>query len=360
MPARRKQAGALGLFVQKSSWTEIGRSLKRMHKDSRARKQVFSLALLLLIPLVIIVYLAFMIGSGAWLLLPVVIPVMWWRARRAKQEAEPIHIAPMPDPVPALSEEAQAALRTYFAELALIYAVLLDRSGSERFLKEKELPADMEITSRRVHVNLIKQYSLWDRMAAADRDAVMLADGHWTTENINRITTGIEPLRLLRWVLRLDFRLPHVGQQLYGDLAIAHELVIDPGLLFNGTDLADVELIRVALNDAALFRGRCLAEAINRGYAGVQDEKTAQWAEEVSRNLRGKQNEDLVLGDQLVSESERGQLEWAGLLATVRCRFLDEVIKTIESGSVPTEPISTLFARDAETDKEPETNVEQT
>ncbi len=91
----------------------------------------------------------------------------------------------------------------------------------------------------------------------------------------------------------------------------------------------------------------------------MQDEKTVRWAEEVSRDLRGKQSEDLVLGDQLVSESERGQLEWAGLLATVRCRFLDEVIKTIESGCGPAESISTLFARDAETDKEPETNVEQ-
>jgi hypothetical protein len=358
MPARRKQAGALGVFFQKSSWSEFGRSLKRMHKDRRARKQLFGLALLLLIPLLIIVYLAFMIGSGAWLFLPFVIPVMWWRARRAKEEAEPMHIAPTPDPAPSLSEEAHAALRNYFAELALIYAVLLDRSGSERFLKEKELPAGMEITSRRVHVNLIKQYSLWDRMAAADRDAVMLADGHWTTENINRITTGIEPLRLLRWILRLDFRLPHVGQQLYGDLAIAHELVMDPGLLFNGTDLADIELIHIALNDAALFRARCLAEAISRGYAGVQDEKTVRWAEKVSRDLRGKQSEDLVLGDQLVSESERGQLEWAGLLATVRCGFLDEVVKTIESARVPDGPMSTLFARDVETAGESTASVE--
>ena len=354
MPLRRKQAGALGVLVQKSFWTEIGRSLKRIHKDRRARKQVFGLVLLLLLPLLAIAYLAFLVGSGAWFILPFVIPVMWWRARQVKQDSTPIHIAPVPDPAPALTEEAQSALRKYFAELALIYSVLLDRSGSERFLKEKELPQDMEITSRRVHINLLRQHSLWDRMAAADRDAIMLADGHWTTEYINQITTGIEPLRLLRWILRVDFRLPHIGQQLYGDLAIAHELVTDPGLLFNGTDLAEVELIRTALNDAALFRGRCLAEAISRGYTGVQDEKTAQWAEDVSRNLRGKQSEDLVLGDKLVSESERSQLEWAGLLATVRCGFLNEVIATIESGRVPDPPMNTIFARDAEAAEESE------
>jgi hypothetical protein len=346
MPSRRKQAGALGIFVQKSFWTEIGRSLKRIHKDRRARKQILSLALLLLIPLAVIAYLAFLVGSGAWLFVPFVIPIMWWRARQAKQDSTPMHIAPAPDPVPALTEEAQSALRKYFAELALIYAVLLDRSGSERYLKERELPQGMEVTSRRVHINLLRQHSLWDRMAAADRDAVMLPDGHWSAESINQITTGIEPLRLLRWILRVDFRLPHIGQQLYGDLEIAHELVADPGLLFNGTDLSDLELIRTARDDAALFRGRCLAEAISRGYAGVQDEKTSQWAEQVSRNLRGKQSEDLVLGDKLVSESERSQLEWAGLLATVRCGFLEEVISTMESGHVPAPPMSTIFARE--------------
>jgi hypothetical protein len=83
MPSRRKQAGALGVFVQKSFWTETGRSLKRIHKDRRARKQILSLGLLLLIPIAVIAYLAFLIGSGAWLFVPFVIPVMWWRARRA-------------------------------------------------------------------------------------------------------------------------------------------------------------------------------------------------------------------------------------------------------------------------------------
>jgi hypothetical protein len=340
--------GTLAVLTQKSFWMEMGRSFKRVHKDRRARKQVFGLLALLLIPLLLIAYAAILIGSGAWLILPLLIPIWWAQARRAKQDAAPMHIAPVPDPPTPLRPEALAALRKYFAELALVYAVLLDRSGSERFLKVKELPSGMEITSRRVHIHLLRHYGLWNRMAAPDRDAMMLPDGHWSVEMINRITAGIEPLRLLRWLLRIDFRLPHVGQQLYGDLAIAHELVTNPGLLFNRTDLADVDLIRIARDGAALFRARCLAEAISRGYAGVQDEKTAQWAERVSADLRGKQSEDLVLGDKLVSESARGQLEWAGLLATVRSGFLDEVIQIVESGRAPDAPVSTIFARDSE------------
>ncbi|UWZ82607.1 hypothetical protein [Occallatibacter riparius] len=98
--------------------------------------------------------------------------------------------------------------------------------------------------------------------------------------------------------------------------------------------------------------GAAAWQKTSAGYAGVQDEKTPQWAEHVSRNLRGKQNEDLVLGDKLVSEAERGQLEWAGLLAIVRCGFLEELISIIESRRVPASPMGTIFARDAAPDPE--------
>jgi hypothetical protein len=206
----------------------------------------------------------------------------------------------------------------------------------------------MEATSRRVHIAILKQHSLWDRMAASDRDLVMQPDGHWPEETIHKILTGIEPLRLLRWVLRIDFRLPHVGQQLYGDLSTAHELVSEPDDLLNGTLLVDTDLVRIARDGASLFRSRCLAEAISRGYTAPQDENTTKWAEGVSRDLRGKQSEDLVLGDRLVSESERGQLEWAGLLAFLRCEFLNEVVAILESGNPPAPPLATMFARETE------------
>src|SRR5215469_7202783 len=155
--ASESHRGTLAVLTQKSFWLEIGRSLKRVHKDSRARKQVFRLLLIILILVLAIGYLAFLIGSGAWLFLPFVIPVVWFRARQAKQDFEPMHIAPIPDPPQALRPETLASLRRHFAELSLVYAVLLDRSGSERFLKEKDLPEGMEITSRRVHINVLKQ-----------------------------------------------------------------------------------------------------------------------------------------------------------------------------------------------------------
>lgn len=348
MPSRSTRGASLSVFLEKSFWMEMWRSLKRVHKDRRARKQVFGLLLLLLIPLVLIGYLALLIGTGAWLIAPFVIPVMWWRARRARQDSEPIHIAPKPQAVPAMGEEGAKEIRRHFAELGLIYAVLLDRAGSERFLKEKELAPGMEVTSRRIHIALLRRYAVWERMAAPDRDLVMIPDGHWPEEAIHRMLTGLEPLRLLRWVLRIDFRLPHVGQQLFGDLLTAHELVMQPEVLFNGDALAELDVVRIARDDASVFRARCLAEAISRGYTSPQDEQTTRWAEDVAEKLRGKQSEDLVLGEKLVSESDRAQLEWAGLLAFMRCEFLNEVIAILESGKVPCEPLATVFARDPE------------
>jgi hypothetical protein len=343
MPPSR--ANALRVFLQKSMWTEIGHNFKRAHKDSRARKQLFSLALLLLLPVVAIAYLALVIGSGAWLLIPFIIPLMWWWTRSATMESAPLHIIQQPASLIAEArEDEQRALRRYFAELALIYAVLLDRSGSERYLKQQDLPEDMEVTSRRVHLNLLKQDALWDRMAQADRAAIMLPDGHWTQESINRITTGIEPLRLLRWIVRLDFRLPVVGQQLYGDLSIAHELVVDPDRILNGSDLADIEVLRDGRDQANLCQVRCVAEAISRGYAEAADEPTAKWANELSERLKGQQDEDLVLGDKLVSESSRDQLTWAAALATIRCGFLNEAIAVMERGHPPAAPMASIFA----------------
>ena len=77
--------------------------------------------------------------------------------------------------------------------------------------------------------------------------------------------------------------------------------LIPVSFLTGPTSLTSTSSVR-GRKDAALFRGRCLAEAISRGYAGVQNEKASQWAEQVSRNPRGRQSEDPLLG----------QLEWTG------------------------------------------------
>jgi hypothetical protein len=343
-PPLRTRVGVFRAVLQKSLWAEIWRSVRRAHKDSRARRQLYGLAALLLLLVAAIAYLALLIGSGAWFFLPFVIAVMWWRHRSASRDLAPLNIAPIPEPLEKpITAEEQQAVRRYFAELALLYAVLVDRAGSERFLKEKTLPEDIEITSRRIHLALLRKYALWDRMASADRDAVMMPDGHWDLERIHRVTTGIEPLRLLRWILRLDFRLPSIGQQLHGDFSIAHEIVHDPELVFSGHELADADTIREGCDDANYYRIRCYAESVSRGYQAAENERTAEWAKTLSAQLKGKQDEDLLLDDELVSEVDRDKLSWATALAVIRAQFLANALNVVESGQPPPPPIASMY-----------------
>jgi len=339
------------MLLRRATWLEAWSSLKRAHKDKRARKHLLGLFLLvcflILVPVVCVAYLVLLIGTGAWLFIPFVIPVIWWINRSAKREFAPLNIAPTPEPLPCEpAVEERSSLHLYLAQSALIYAVIVDRAGSERFLKEKELPEGVEVISRRTHLELLKSLGIWERMAPPDREVIMMPDGHWDWTRINQMAMQIEPLRLLRWVLRIDFHLPLIGQLLKGDFAIAHELVVAPQKALQGDELAAGELISVARDAARQYFVRCLAEAISRGYLTPQDEQAVRWAKEISESIGGQQNEDLVLGSKLVSEVTRDQLMWATALAQKRSEFLTWCLSLLEDGHPPKPPFRCISQQD--------------
>jgi hypothetical protein len=356
MASTRSQPPKLGLFrilSQKSVWKEFWLSVRRAHKDKRARRHLawltLGVTLLLLLAVVVIIYVVVLVGTGSIFFAPLVIPILWWIRRSANKEFEPMNIAPQPTRVdPKVAAERHQRLRLYFADLGLLYAVLVDRAGSERFLKEKELPPGMEVTSRRTHMEGLRTGGLWERTALKDREAIMIPDGGWQWEQINRYATGIEPLRLLRWILRIDFRLPTVGQHLAGDFSVAHEIVVDPQRLRRGPDLIEEEAVREARDDARTTLLRCIAEAITRGYQPAEDEQTAAWAKGIAEELQGNQNEDFLLGDKLVSEATREQLGWATALANIRTDFLSMTLDVLEDGLPPDGPIASIFAEQDE------------
>src|SRR4051812_15860060 len=148
MPPVRSQPPRQTLYrvlSQKSVWRELWGSMKRVHKDRRARRRLgfvsLAIGLALLLVVIAIVYVMVLIGTGSILFVPLVIPLLWWIRRSTRKEFEPMSIAPQASALLSEAREANTtALHAYFAELALLYAVLVDRAGSERFLKEKELP----------------------------------------------------------------------------------------------------------------------------------------------------------------------------------------------------------------------------
>src|ERR1700744_5305741 len=87
------------MLLRHATWQEAWTSLRRSHKDRRARKHLLQVLLLLLAPIACIAYAAAAIGTGAWVFLPFVFLVVGWRRLQARRDDQPIHIAPQPEPV---------------------------------------------------------------------------------------------------------------------------------------------------------------------------------------------------------------------------------------------------------------------
>jgi hypothetical protein len=338
------------MLFSPGTWSSAGHSLRRAHKDRRALKQLGRLALLCLIPFLCIGYLAWLSSADALFLIPVIVLAGWFfRRNSAKDNQASLSIVQKPPPVHReISPEEGRALRDYFCNLALIYAVLLDRAGSEAFLKHKVLPEGVEVVSRRIHLHLLKSHDLWDRIEQADREAMMMPDGAWEWWQINVVSARYEALRLLRWILRIDFYLPAIGQQLSFNSKLANELVRAPEKLLQGRELATQTMIESARDVASDYLIRCFAEEVNRSYTVPEKEGAKEWAHELASRLGGKQSADLVLDGKLVSESDEQTLRRATQLSRMRRDYLEWVISVFDNPALPELEVSFFASRQTE------------
>ena len=311
-------------LIRRSTWYEARLSLRRIHKDRRARWHLINLGFLILLPVFFLAYLVVLLKSGAIFLLPFAIPAVWW-IRRNNKRSEPMHITPQPEPLkPAeVTQEQRERLCTFLGELGLFYAVMLDRAGSELVVQQKKLPPDIEIISRRTHIDLLRHTGIWDKILPADREAVMIADGHWDQPMIRRVSLAMEPYRLIRWLLRVDSYLPLVGRQSEGNFALAHEMVLVPEKLLRTREFVTTEDLDLALHGAREYFYRCLAESIHRGYRTLNNKEASQWAADVATRLSGRQHEDLTIGAKLVSEADADEIAWTITHSHTRMTFLN-------------------------------------
>lgn len=325
------------MLLSPSTWRSAGHSLRRAHKDRRALKHLGRLAWLCLIPVLCIAYLACLIGSGIIYILPVVFLVSWLIYRNRKSD-ESTNLSLLEKPAPIqrdLTPEDRSTLRAYFGKLALTYAILIDRAGSEAFLKEKVLPEGVQVVSRRIHIDLLKSHGLWDLIGPDDRVAMMMPDGAWNQRHINIASSGFEALRLLRWILRIDYYLPAIGQQLQFSYKLANELVRAPEKLLNPSEeLATQSMLETGRDVAREYLIRCYAEEVTRGYTIPEKEGAAEWAQNLVSSLSGKQSSDLVLDGKLVSEADEPTLRRATHLSRMRMDYLNWAIQ-IENDPAP-------------------------
>jgi hypothetical protein len=322
------------LVRRRHFWADCYVALRRMHKDRRARRQVQLLTRVLFTAAISLFYLGFL-GSalfggivmvttskdegdgmaGVTVLVAIAGFGIWrglnWDNTRTRFLDE--------DPDWMVSP----ARRKTVAEWALVCAVMADRAGSERFLAEKTLPEGIEVATRRVHVNVLREHGLWDRLGPVEKERLMRPDGHWEPETARQVQWALEPLRLLRWVLRVDEFLPTVGKTLDNDFTMAKEVVLEPKKLFAGTDVIERKTLQLARRAANEYFQRCAAEGVSRGYFEPESEKNAEWSKEYAAKMVGRQSEDLLLRTKLVSESDEGTIRLATMLALRRVRICD-------------------------------------
>ncbi|GGG95755.1 hypothetical protein [Silvibacterium dinghuense] len=337
------------MLFRPHTWKNAFLNLRRFHKDRRARKQFGQFLYLISIPMLVGAYVAILLGRSAVFLLPVLIAIALWQGRRAKEAAKSLSILPDNKPVRReLSAEERAEIRKYLADLALFYAVLLNRSGSEGYLKTKVVPEGVEVISRRVHLELLRSRNIWDRLSSADREALMAADGHWQWEQINMAVLAGERVRLLRWMLRIDSYLPVVGQQLKVDYKAANSLIDAPESVYSGKELISLEGLERGQEAAAEYFYRCYAEGLVRGYFEASSEQQSAWAADVCARMGGRQHEDLLLDTRLVSEAPEETLRWAAELAHQRHRFLGWAGTILNGDERPQQFPQFLAAKQAE------------
>lgn len=316
------------MLFRRATWREAWFSLRRFHKDKRARLHIGRFLRGMILPLLYLVLL-FCTPIG-WVVLAV-LPVIFLfglLGRKARREAA---LAKSP-----LSPRQHAEIRTFFSELALIYAVLAERSASEAFLKEKILPDHIQVISRRVHIDLLKSKGLWDKLLPDERAALIIADGHWEWPMINSCSYSRERLRLLRWILRIDYHLPLLGAQLQYDAQIFKDLIRSPSIAFDGHEMVLPSTIETARKAGHDFFIRCLSEEITRGLHGPEQIEASPWAQEISTAIGGNQSEDLLLGGKLVSEADNNLVHYATTVARIRSEFLSWAGKVLDGSLPPT------------------------
>lgn len=337
-------------------WRKTARAIRRVHKDRRARKELRSSLVLLIAPAIGLFYLLFLLaslagaaaGSGAtaFPLIGFVVAIVVggtitlarWNESRGK--VVPTDPAKRPPPPPASPE-----FRREIADLALLHAIFADRAGSEDFLRTEVLPEGIEIITRRVQLDLLRERGLYERLDPTVRDLLLRADGHWTPTDCRSGTLALEPLRVLRWCLRADHYLPSVGETLRLSFQLASTTVKEPGALYDRTDFIPYDILNAAFRDAANFMHRCYAEAIHRKLMEPSDEGDQTEAQRIVSTFGEDEHKDLLLDGVIVSNASDFDVLHARLLAARRYHLLSWIAHRLY-GDIPAPETLRIFYLD--------------
>lgn len=303
-------------------WRAYWVAIRRSTRDRRDLKHVLLLTAYLI---VVILYYGYFIWSakagfdiGTGLILSVVIFfvvtgfVGRWASnkldeRKARKEAD---------------LATNKMLRRRLASDGFALSVLLSRTGSEQMLREKLLPPEIEVVTRRFHIDRLRELKEWDRLPMQVRNLLLMPDGHWPLDLIATFRQSFETLRCLRWVLRVDESLEPLSYLPRMKYETAQELVEKPERLLSSIGMLETWDIRVERNKADVFFSRCYAEAIGRGWINDENGHAQSWAIGVYESARDLENRDTLVGYETVGELDEMTLRYITGVAFQRYKSL--------------------------------------
>lgn len=174
------------------------------------------------------------------------------RFYRRREEAE------LEQTSPGVSSEVKSTVLTE----SILIAILLERLESEQFLKAKELPPNIEITTRRVHLEWLSKVCIRDCLEPWLNDVLLAPDGYWTPDQMDRVAMIWEYFEAMRWVMGFGALRPLAQRPKFGGMyALPLVDVKDPSKL---RFLPPWE-VRPARDEADAFNLRCWYELVARG-----------------------------------------------------------------------------------------------
>jgi hypothetical protein len=311
-------------LFQPQTWAILHISVLRFHKDARARKLIGSLALWVLGIAIAILAIGGAIATAAFA--PQAFPILFGslglglgfvvRHFRAQERRQKLFDKAALEV--SLEKRRQISRTTYWL------AIMLRRCHSEYALL-KEIPPHIQIITRRVVLDQLKEKGLWEEMPLPVRDLLLKPDGHWTPAERDMVADKFELLTTLRWITRLDASLrvlPLPPIYRFGQIA---EMVKEPSWMDQDLPLAPVQMDARMKIDARYLE-RCAAEGIARGLF-PRDEETRTRAVEYKRNIeKNAQSLDALHGPITVGELRDQDLQSVHRRAFLRWHMLRAVL----------------------------------
>jgi hypothetical protein len=320
-------------------------AIRRAHKDKRSWRQFARIVALFLVPLDVIAYVFAVLDGTYHLWVPFIflcaLTGLLGRLAFLKPVGQPDTVQKLGISEPVYKTDTET--RLCFAKLALVHALLVNRAASESFVQTKVLPEGVEIITRRAHLDVLRKYGVYDRLGSKERDLFLLPDGHWPQQTINDAPMLLEPIRLFRWLLRVDDYLPTIGSNLTVDYRMANAIVKNPEIVFRGAKMVSDGDLETALSAAELYFFRCWSEGVARGYSEFNDEEYRERAIEFAAELNNLEHADLLLGVNIVSKASDSDVKLATKLSFLRAQVLGKIQQQMRGELLPSDLLEVFY-----------------